>query len=105
MSNPDLPHSPAAERNQGPILAQLHTLLGPAGRALEVASGTGQHAAHFAAALPGCDSAIPRSPAPGYFAAALPAAIRRFRARRRPATLRQPSGLRFGDFTHSGALG
>ena len=48
-----LPHSPAAERNRAPILARLQTLLPPTGRALEIASGTGQHAAHFAAALPG----------------------------------------------------
>jgi SAM-dependent methyltransferase len=48
-----LHHSPAAERNREPILAQLQALLGPTGAALEIASGTGQHAAHFAAALPG----------------------------------------------------
>lgn len=53
MSHPPLPHSPAAERNQGPILAVLQSLLAPEGAALEIASGTGQHAAHFAAALPG----------------------------------------------------
>ena len=52
MSTPPLQHSPAAERNQGPILAQLLALLPPTGTALEIASGTGQHAAHFAAALP-----------------------------------------------------
>ena len=46
-------HSPAAERNRGPLLAELQRLLPPAGMALEIASGTGQHAAHFAAALPG----------------------------------------------------
>ena len=53
MNHTPLQHSPAAERNRGPILAQLQALLGPAGAALEIASGTGQHAAHFAAALPG----------------------------------------------------
>lgn len=53
MPTSPLAHSPAAERNQGPILAVLQTLLDPTGNALEIASGTGQHAAHFGAALPG----------------------------------------------------
>ena len=53
MSPTPLQHSPAAERNQTPILAQLLAVLPPNGAALEIASGTGQHAAHFAAALPG----------------------------------------------------
>ncbi len=46
-------HSPAADRNRGPILAELQRLLLPAGLLLEVASGTGQHAAHCSAGLPG----------------------------------------------------
>lgn len=46
-------HSPAAERNRGPILAQLQRLLPARGLLLEIASGTGQHAAHCSAGLPG----------------------------------------------------
>jgi hypothetical protein len=46
-------HSPAAERNAAPILAELQRLLPPRGLMLEIASGTGQHAAHFSAGLPG----------------------------------------------------
>jgi hypothetical protein len=45
--------SPAAERNKGPILVELQRLLPPQGRLLEIAAGTGQHAEHGAASLPG----------------------------------------------------
>lgn len=47
------PFSPASERNQAPILSVLSQWLPTSGQALEIASGTGQHAAHFGAALPG----------------------------------------------------
>ncbi len=45
--------SPAAARNAGPILGELQRLLPARGRMLEIASGTGEHAAHFSAGLPG----------------------------------------------------
>jgi hypothetical protein len=48
-------HSPSAERNRGPILAVLQRVLPRTGRVLEIASGTGQHVIHFAAALPHLD--------------------------------------------------
>lgn len=46
-------HSLAAERNRQPILQKLQQVLPSRGLALEIASGTGQHAAFFAAGLPG----------------------------------------------------
>ncbi|MEQ1667639.1 MAG: DUF938 domain-containing protein [Sulfuriferula sp.] len=45
------PNSPACERNQAPLLAQLQPLLAGRKRVLEIASGTGQHAVYFARAM------------------------------------------------------
>src|SRR4051794_11779929 len=46
------PLSAPAERNKQPILEVLLRVLPATGKALEIASGTGQHAAWFAAAMP-----------------------------------------------------
>jgi SAM-dependent methyltransferase len=49
----ELNTSAAAERNKQPITDALMPLLPANGSALEIASGTGQHIVHFAAAMPG----------------------------------------------------
>lgn len=46
------PYSPASDRNREPILAILRDWFGDRRHVLEIGSGTGQHAVHFAAALP-----------------------------------------------------
>lgn len=48
----DRPYSQACEENKAPILAVISPLFQAAQRVLELGSGTGQHAVHFAAALP-----------------------------------------------------
>ncbi len=48
-----IPFSSAAERNSQPILDQLRRLLPERGTALEIGSGTGQHAVYFSRHLPG----------------------------------------------------
>lgn len=47
--------SPAAARNCAPILEVLAGFLPPRARVLEVAAGSGEHALHFASAMPGWD--------------------------------------------------
>lgn len=51
-STQELPFSQACENNKGPILAILQRAFADRKRVLEVGSGTGQHAVHFAANLP-----------------------------------------------------
>lgn len=45
--------APAVARNRDPLLAAIRPLLPEAGLVLEIASGSGEHAVHFAAAIPG----------------------------------------------------
>jgi hypothetical protein len=49
MSKPD---APSCERNREPILAVLRDHFTDRRKVLEIGSGTGQHAIHFAAAMP-----------------------------------------------------
>lgn len=46
------PFAPACERNRDPILDVLRMQFADRSSVLEIGSGTGQHAVHFAAALP-----------------------------------------------------
>lgn len=46
-------HAPATARNREPILSVLRRVLPERGRLLEIASGTGEHAAWFAPQFPG----------------------------------------------------
>lgn len=48
-------HAPATERNREPIASVLREVLPPRGLILEVASGTGEHAAYFARLFPELD--------------------------------------------------
>ncbi|KAA6183588.1 DUF938 domain-containing protein [Thiohalocapsa marina] len=52
MQSDHKPFYPASEENKAPILAVLEPLFATVGQVLEVGSGSGQHAVHFAAAMP-----------------------------------------------------
>jgi SAM-dependent methyltransferase len=52
FASQDALSSPSVARNRDPILTVLRRVLPPAGTVLEIASGTGEHAVYFAAALP-----------------------------------------------------
>ena len=56
-------HAPATARNRVPILQVLQRVLAPTRTVLEIASGTGEHAAFFAAQLPHC-TWLPSEPDP-----------------------------------------
>jgi len=48
-------YAPAAARNREPIAQALRGVLPPSGLVLEIASGTGEHAVHFARCFPDLD--------------------------------------------------
>jgi cyclopropane fatty-acyl-phospholipid synthase-like methyltransferase len=51
VNSADKPYSPASARNRDPILAVLREHFADRRRVLEIGSGTGQHAVHFAASM------------------------------------------------------
>ncbi|MGE3304140.1 MAG: DUF938 domain-containing protein [Hyphomonadaceae bacterium] len=53
MSDAARASAPSTARNREPILAVLRAHLPTRGRVLEIASGAGEHAVYFAAAMPG----------------------------------------------------
>ena len=77
-------HAPAAGRNREPISAVLFEELPAAGLVLEVASGSGEHAVHFARTFPALDW-LPSDPDP-----AARASIAAWRAEEGLATLLAP---------------
>ena len=79
-----LVESPAAERNRVPILELLRKVLPTEGLALEIASGTGQHVAHFAANMPGWVWQPSDAQADGF------ASIRAWRAQSGAVNVREP---------------
>ena len=52
IDDPGKPSAPACERNREPILSVLREAFADRREVLEIGSGTGQHAVHFAAAMP-----------------------------------------------------
>lgn len=58
-------HAPATQRNRAPLAEVLAAWLPAAGRVLEVASGTGEHALYFAARFPGL-TWLPSDPDPAH---------------------------------------
>lgn len=80
-------HAPSAARNADAILAVLAREAPARGRLLELASGSGQHAAHCATALPGLDWQ------PTDVAAANMASINAWRAHAGSANLRPAAVL------------
>lgn len=80
-------HAPATQRNRDAIVAVLRDALPSSGLMLEVASGSGEHAVHFAAAFPALDWQ-PTDPDP----AAL-ASIAAWRAEANLPNLRAPMQL------------
>jgi cyclopropane fatty-acyl-phospholipid synthase-like methyltransferase len=82
--------SEACERNKGPILAVLAGELGASRAVLEIGSGTGQHAVHFATHLPHLTWQ------PSDLRAQLPPLIERL-AREAPPNVRAPVALDVRD--------